>query len=56
MLLYKQIEKPIQRGNKTMKKFKRHVLTKQWELYTFTDKNIYLDFVKRKRGTILLIF
>lgn len=39
-----------------MKKFKRHVLTKKWELYTFTSEEIYLDFVDRKGSTILFVF
>lgn len=38
------------------KKFKRHVLTKKWELYTFTSEAGYLDFVDRKGSTILFVF
>ena len=38
------------------KKFKRYVLTKKWELYTFTSEEGYLDFVDRKGSTIFFVF
>ena len=39
-----------------MKKFKRHVLTKKLQLFTFTNENDYLDFVNRKGSTIFFVF
>lgn len=41
---------------KTTKKFKRHVLTKKLELYTFTSEAGYFDFVNRKGSAIWIVF
>lgn len=41
---------------KKVKGFKRHVLTKKLELYTFTSEAVYLDFVDSKGGAIWIVF
>ena len=39
-----------------MKKFKKHILTKTWELYTCTTKESFNEFVREHQKEILLIF